>query len=122
MASYRSLFLAALESAAAVTAIVGQRIYGLHAASTGLPYIIISVLSHEHSPHLRGVSELDHARMRCDLYGEDFNQLVTLEAAVRAAIQGAATFQAQYVFGFELYEDDTKLYHLVLEFSLWHDN
>ena len=121
--NYRTLMHEVLSASSAITDIVGVNISALRALPSALPpYILTEVASHEQMNTLTEVDPLDHARVRCHLYGESYNVLLDLEEAVRNAMNGATTFSAQYIFGFEMFEDDTKLYHLVLDFSLWHDN
>lgn len=121
--NFRTLMHQQLSASSAITAIVGGNITAMRALDSALPpYLLTEVASHQQMNTLTGVDPLDHARIRCHLYGESYNVLLDLEEAVRNAMNGATTFSAQYIFGFEMYEDDTKLYHLVLDFSLWHDN
>jgi len=121
---YREKIRDTLVNDSAVAAIVGQQVYAMRALQTTVPpYILTSVASHVHENTLEGIDETtDHARVRCDLFGPSYKQLTDLEEAVRNAIHATPAFSAQYIFGFELYEDDTQLYHLVLDFSVWHVN
>lgn len=123
--SYRAKVRDTLLSDASVGAIVDTRIYALRAPQdVPTPYVLLSTISYESINTLAGRTGLETARVRCDLYGSSYNELVGesgLVEAICAALDAATDFSALFVFGTELFEDDTKLYHVVLDFSVWYD-
>lgn len=103
----------------AISNTLGSRLHALRAPNTTTPYGLLSVQAHDAIGHLRGVTKLENVRMRLDLFGENYAQLVTLSEAVIDAMASASGFASTYVFGTELYEDDTRLFHVILDFSVW---
>ena len=47
-------------------------------------------------------------------------QIDALRDTIIAMMDAAPKFSSVYKLGAELYEDDTRLYHLVADFSVWH--
>lgn len=104
-----------------ITNVVGNRSYRMRAPQgTRDPYIILWMPTHERVGHLRGVTNLEHPVVRFDLFGGDFRQLDALRDTIIEMMTDPSGFGAIYRFGTELYEDDTRLYHLMADFSVWH--
>lgn len=118
----RDKVISLLDGASAVRAVVGQRYYSLRAPQTVLqPYIIISMPTHAITSHLKGVTKLENAQVRFDIFGPSYPQLTMLKELIVDMMDQSSTFSSVYTFGSEMYEDDTKLYHLVFDFSVWND-
>ena len=105
-----------------VTSIVGTRSYRMRAPQSQTiikdPYIIVWFPTHEQVGHLRGVTNLEHPVVRFDMFGSVFPPIDTLRATIINLM--CSQMGAVYRFGTELYEDDTRLYHLMADFSVWH--
>jgi hypothetical protein len=120
MASLSETLASLLAVETAVTNIVGTRIFRLRARQgTPVPYLLISMPSHKVPSHLRGLINLQSPIVRFDMYGTNFLPLDTLRDSLITMMD--QQLNAVYVFGTELYEDDTQFYHLVADFSVWHD-
>lgn len=118
----RDKVISLLDGTAAVRAVVGQRYYSLRAPQAALqPYIIISMPTHAIATHLSGVTKLENAQVRFDIFGPSYPQLTMLKELIIDMMDKSPSFSAIYSFGSEMYEDDTRLYHLVFDFSVWND-
>lgn len=107
--------------AGAVGTQVGNRIYLLRAKQgSPTPYVLHSTVTHTQVQHLRGLSTLENPRVRVELYGENYPALRQMQDLIRVALLSAVDFSAVYVFCTESFEDDTQLFHLVSEYSIWH--
>lgn len=105
-----------------ITDVVGDRVYRMRAKQgTREPYIILWMPTHERVGHLRGTTNLEHPVVRFDLFGLNFPILDQLrDTIIDMMTDTNGPFGAIYRFGTELYEDDTRLYHLMADFSVWH--
>jgi hypothetical protein len=118
---FKELMRAQLVADTAVSAIIGEKLWALKAKKgTSPPYATFTVAAYTREGHLRGTTKLENARIRFDLYGGNYPELDDLADAIAASLNNTSGFTAQLVFGFEMYEDDTQLYHLVRDFSVWH--
>ncbi len=125
MTTIREDVITLMAATSAITSVIGaqpMRAFTLRAAQgtakpPAVPYIIISIPTHRIETHLRGPTGLENPLIRFDLYGTNLLQLDNLR---RALVQMMNTLNGIYRFGTELYEDDTRLYHLVADFSVWH--
>jgi hypothetical protein len=110
-----------IDGTAPVVAVLGNRYYSLRAPQNTLtPYCIISMPTHSIVGHLKGVTKLEKAQIRFDLYGPSYPQLTALKESIVGMMDQASAFSASYWFGSEMYEDDTRFYHLTFDFSVWH--
>lgn len=102
---------------------VAARVYWLRAPlKVETPYVVLSILSETRDPTLQGNIAQARIRLRIDFFGENYTELQDLDAEVRAVMAAASVFVSLHAFASELYEDDTRLYHLVSEFSIFHPN
>lgn len=119
MATISEKVVTALLMSTSVTDAVAQRVYRMRAPQdVKQPYIIVWMPTHIRLGHLRGMTNLENPVVRFDFFGLNFMQLDALRETVIDLM--SQTFEATYRFGTELYEDDTRLYHLMADFSLWH--
>lgn len=110
--------ITALHGNAAVVAAVGTRCFRMRAPQdVKPPYIIVWMPTHQRIDHLRGVTNLENPVIRFDMFGTNFMQLDALRDSIIELM--AQTFGATYRFGTELYEDDTRMFHLMADFSVW---
>lgn len=111
--------ITAMLGSVGVTGAVAQRVYRMRAPQdVKQPYIVVWMPTHVRHSHLRGMTELENPVVRFDFFGLNFMQLDELRETVIDLM--SQTFGAVYRFGAELYEDDTRLYHLMADFSVWH--
>jgi hypothetical protein len=109
-----------IDGTAPVVAVLGNRYYSLRAPQgTTTPYCIISMPTHNIVGDLKGVTKLEKAQIRFDLYGPSYPQLTALKESIVDMMNEATAFSSVYSFGSEMYEDDTRLYHMTFDFSVW---
>lgn len=119
MATLSEKVVTALLTTSGVTSEVMQRVYRMRAPQdVRQPYIIVWMPTHVRLGHLRGMTDLENPLIRFDFFGLNFMQLEALRETVIDMMSD--TFGATYRFGTELFEDDTRMYHLVADFSVWH--
>lgn len=121
-----ALVFARLIAAGGVTALVGaspSRIYpGLMPQAAATPACVYSVVSEQNQNSLAGwTSGLKNSRFQLDCYARTYAEADTLAAAVAAVLDSVATktFSSLQVSRRDLYEDDTELHRVSLEFSIW---
>ncbi len=108
---------ALLQSAAAVTAIVGTKIgrHGSMPQETAAPYITWYVVSDQPHDTLSEAPGSDFNTVQIDCWSNDDAQVATLARAVRPAHDGAGQHNRVAV---DLREPDTKLYRVGIEADL----
>lgn len=80
-----------LSNDAAVTAIVGTRIYPVVARQQDQePYVVYSVVNDIPHDTKTGVSRVDFVRVQFNMVAADYSQLEDLSAAIRSALDRAA--------------------------------
>lgn len=121
--TYRNDIKAQVTSALTGSPPITARIFWLRAPfDTKSPYIILSIVSETRDMTLEGNVPQARIRLRVDYFGENYNALQNLDAAVRLALSLAEAFSSYHAFATEMFEDDTLLFHLTSEFSLFHPN
>lgn len=122
----REKIIALLAATSNVTSVIGgqpsMRAFAMRAPQgTRIPYLLITMPAHNIGSHLRGVTKLENPTIRFDMYGTNILELEALRDALIEMMNAATQLQAVYSFGTELYEDDTRYYHFVADFSVWND-
>ena len=76
------------------------------------------LVGHENVNTICGASRLDNFRFRIDIFGKDYVEVLNLTDQV---LDNMADLQypALLVGQIDLYEDQQKLYHRALDFSIW---
>lgn len=125
MSAETSLY-SALAGSANVTALVANaesprtlRIYpgAAREGTVALPYIVYFVVSGTRPQTFSGLSTLENARIQVSVFANTYSQAVTLADHVVNAIEAAmavGNLTRQTFF-----EDETRLHHHALDFSLW---
>ena len=88
------------------------------AQGTVAPYIVWSEVTSTINNTLQGASNLQNTRVQVDCYATSAGARSTLADAVAVAIT-AAPFQSVQLTSENLYEQDTKLFRAILDFSIW---
>jgi len=125
--TYRDDIKSAVLGDHGVAAVVGAQVYWLRAPlKAQAPYIILQIVTEEQSGTLAGNVRQAEIRLMVSMYGESYTDLQALDAAVHVALGDGNSPQPPFtslrLFHTELFEDDTRLFHLVTEFSIFHPN
>jgi hypothetical protein len=106
-----------LTAAAAVTAIVGQRIFQTVAPQdTSQPYVVWTLVTGVPGNNLSDPPEYDDQRIQIDCWSLSQSQCRQLAQAVRNAIEA----QTHIVYGpWSDYEPDTKLHRWSMDAEYW---
>ena len=111
-----------LSGAAAVAAVVSTRIYPVVLPQdVTLPAITYSRISGGQVNSLTGYSGLENPRIQIDVWGATYPACQTLAADVHTAMDAATTFGAHLESDMDFYEDDTKIYRVSMDFSVWNN-
>ena len=120
--SYQSDIHNALSNAAAITAIVGSRIFADVAdGSTTAPYLVFQFISTDSQNTHDGSRDVEFPLIQINCWATGKAAAITLANAVAAALDGktiAGTSQCSFQFSnrFGTYESDTKLFGEILEY------
>ena len=112
---------------------VNNRVYAIKApVGVANPYIVFSVISGNFIHSMGGDSGLTETRVQFSVFGDEYGVVKTvvedLKRTYRNYIEsgGALMGSAQWVQStlltneVDMYEDDTNLYHTVLDIMFWH--
>ena len=104
---------------AQIAPLVTGRCYPLTAPDTVTkPYLVFSVISDVQVNHLEGFAELSNRRVQIDVYATSYGASKSLAIAVKAAMS-TAVFTNTHLSSQDLFEPDTKLYRVTMDFSTW---
>ena len=90
----------------------------LAAQGTVAPYIVWSGVVSAINNNLLGASDVQNTRFQIDAYATSYAGARTLAAAVVAAMK-AASFANVQISDQDMYEPDTKLFRVSMDFSVW---
>jgi hypothetical protein len=103
----------------ALAALVTGRCYPLIAPDKVVkPYIVFQVVSNVPSVSLDGPNGTENRRVQIDLWGKSYGEVKALEVAVKAAMVSASFVNVPLSTG-DLYESDTQLYRVTMDYSIW---
>ena len=113
-----------LSTSSPITSITGSNIYPVamptNVQAVSLTYRLVGTVS---DPTL-DTSGLQKARFQLDCWAADYNDAITLRAAVVSVLNGyenAATFAAQLLNQADYFENELLRYRAVVEFYLLYD-
>lgn len=111
---------AALVAASAVTALVDQRIAaGLLPEGEVRPYVTYSLVTGERIPSMTDSGVMRHARMQLNCWSPNYGQAKQIALAVQTAIEASALFEVVFLTDQDLFDPETKLFYVVLDYSVW---
>ena len=115
----------ALTSFTNLTALVSTRVYTLVMPQDSLyPAVVISKVSQlrENTMSNSGGNGVENQRCRVAIFDSTLASCEAVAEQIRLAFISyeSANFKAVQVFNLDLYEDDTKLYHVVVDYSVWY--
>lgn len=121
MAQLEPSIFSALTADATVSGLVGTRVYPLVLPQkAGLPAVSYLRVSGRQEMSLSGLSGLEAPRIQIDCWATTYAGAKALAAAVRAAMLSATAFKVGSVSDRDLYEDDTNVFRVSIDFSVWH--
>jgi len=97
----------------------GKVYEGIRPQSSGVPALTFIVASRNPDEHLRGDSSLLNARVQVDAWAKHAKEAEQLANEARLLMLGSSVLQATTVSGFDDFEEDTKLYRVSQDFSVW---
>lgn len=85
---------------------------------SNFPAARFSMVGHENINTICGASRLDNFRFRIDIFSKEYEEVLNLTGSV---IDNMAEliYPALLVGQIDLYENEQKLYHRALDFSIW---
>lgn len=112
---------ALVKASSAVTSIIGSapcRCYeGTAPQDVARPYVVVTNAGGAPENYLEGLPGIDSYRMQMDAFAESASDVRSLATALRNAIEPSA-----HMIGTPLgpiFESDTKLFRVMLEFDFW---
>lgn len=111
---------AAMIAAPAVTALVGQRIAaGILPEGELRPYVTYSLVTGERIPSMTDSGLMRHARMQVNCWSQSYSEAKQIALAVQSAIEASALFEVVFIGDQDLYDPETNLFYMVLDYSVW---
>lgn len=102
-----------------LSTLVSGRCYPMNAPDKVVcPYITYQVISNVPVVDLGGRNGLENRRVQVDVFDRSYGGVKTLELAVKSAMD-TATFKNVPLLFSELYEQDTKIYRVTMDYSIW---
>lgn len=109
-----------LLAASAVTALVGTRIAaGMLPEGELRPYVTYSLITGERIPSMTDSGLMRHARIQLDCWSPSYKESKQIALAVEAAIEASALFDCVFITDQDLYDNETKLHRVVVDYSVW---
>lgn len=105
---------------ALLSPLVSGRCYPLVNTSTTLtrPYITFSVVSNVPVVSLTGPSGLERRRFQIDIWGDSYGAVKDIEARTKSTFSASSIVNVP-LSSQDLYEEDTKLYRVSMDFAVW---
>jgi len=115
----------------AITALVGRKIYPVIAPQNVVaPYIVVFKVDGPRDHSHDGASHLANPRFQLSVFSTTYSEAKAIAAALQAALEGytgtmggaggVAVNGVFYENETDLYEPDTKLYHIAVDYKMWH--
>lgn len=116
-----------------ITALVSTRIHFARAPQdVANPYIIVIKIDAPREHSHDGSSQLAHPRFQLSIFASTYSQAKNIAAAVQAALQGysgtmggaggVAVGNVLYEDENDLYEEETRLFHVACDYIIWHED
>jgi len=104
---------------ALLAALVSGRAYPLVAPDpVAKPYTVFQVIVETPQNNLDGASGLSNRRFQIDHYATSYGAVKTLAESTKTAMAGAS-FKSLHLSSIDFYENDTQLYRIMMDFSVW---
>lgn len=104
-------------------AALGNRVYaGVAPQSVVKPYASFYKLSPGRKYTHGGFSDLSETRMQVSIFDTEYKKAKDVAGAVIVALEGWAAAQAAFIVGEQdMWEQETKLYHVSIDVLVWHN-
>ena len=120
-----------LESTTALTALIGERIYYVKAPQdVETPYIVFFKVTGPREHSHDGASGLAHPRFQFSVFSTTYYEAKQIAEQLQAALQafsgtmgtgtGVHVGACFYEDENDLYEVESKLYHIAVDYTFWH--
>lgn len=121
MAQLEASIFTALSGASGVSTIVGSRVYPLVIPQgAALPAVTYTRISGPLEMSLSGGAGLESVRVQIDAWSTTYASAKSLAAAIRAAMLAATAFKVASVSDRDLFEDETSVFRVSADFTVWH--
>lgn len=121
MAQLEASIFTALTGASGVSAIVGSRVYPLVIPQgAALPAVTYTRISGPLEMSLSGGAGLESVRVQIDAWATSYAAVKDLAAELRSAMLSATAFQVASVSDRDLFEDETSVFRVSTDFTVWH--
>ena len=102
-----------------LAALVTGRCYPMFAPDpVTKPYIVYQVISDVQESNLDGYAGISNKRIQVDVYSTTYGGSKTLASSVKTSMSNAS-FSNIHLSSQDLYEQDTQLYRISMDFSIW---
>ena len=122
--------IAVLRADSGVQALVAQgnspetyRIYNMVMVDTqNKPTVVLQKISQtrENTMSDAGGNGVENARLRVTAYAKTISDAEALQEACRIAIMAAAVLNASQLMNIDDFDDGTKLYQVIVDYSIWY--
>lgn len=112
----------ALLASAALIALVGQRIAaGVMPEGDARPYVTFALVSGQRAGSLSAPGTLRNARLQISCWSPSYGQAKQIAQAAQDAVEGSTLFDSIFNGDQDLYDPNTKLHYVALDYSIWQD-
>jgi hypothetical protein len=92
---------------------------GVAAEGTVAPYIVYQNIANPTRNTLNGASNLQNNRTQIDCFATSYSAAATLARAIDTTLAAVGSMYIKINDQGPMYEPDTKLYRVLLEYSIW---
>lgn len=111
---------AALVAASGVTALIGTRVAaGMLPEGELRPYVTYALITGERIGSMTDSGLMRHARIQLDCWSPNYKESKQIALAVQTAMEASALFEVVFIGDQDLYDVETKLHRVVLDYSVW---
>lgn len=109
-----------LSGDAGLTALVGTRIYPQWLPQdTTLPAVTFAQVSENPQNTIGGELALKNHQYQFDVFASSYSSAQAVAAALNTAVAGASAFEAYRLTQQDLYEPQTEVHRVSVDFSIW---
>lgn len=117
------LLYSCLKNCAGLSALVGDRIYPVRAPQgVTAPFCVYTKISNNRQYAMGGYANVQRHRFQVSCYGATYSSAKNVAAQVTAALEAWVANEIKAAFAIneiDMYEKDTGLYHIPVDFYIW---